>query len=145
MSSIPLTHAEQERAYIESLPGVHHVQAAGRAYPKDNIAKGESYYHWSHPRWGTKRSKTLPRLSELTNGGRAVVLEAREGIQAATGDPEKLGKAVVSAALAMTCQASWYEERANELRELVENLETAVDELGSDAEALLDEPGWDEQ
>jgi len=45
----------------------------------------------------------------------------------------------------MTCQASWYKERAIELRELVENLETAVDELGSDAEALLDEPGWDEQ
>ena len=74
-----------------------------------------------------------------------MVLEAREGIQAAAGEPAKLRQAVTDAADAVACQADWYEERASELRELAENLENAMHELGSDAEALLDEPGWDGQ
>ena len=77
-----------------------------------------------------------------------MVLEAREGIQAAAGEPAKLRQAVADAADAVAGQAERHEARAEQLQELAVRFEAAVADLGAalvDAEALTNELCWDER
>ena len=141
------THAERERAYIESLPGVHFVQAAGRAYPDDGIAKGQSYYHWSTPHHGVERSKTLPLLSQLTTGIGQTIVEAFKCLEDAVASPEGRAEALTEAACCADIAATEYADRASELEELVEMLHAASSQVEAgggpvDLERLLRHEAW---
>lgn len=156
--SYTFTDIERERSWIESLRGVHFVEVAGRTYPandhgSDAIAKGESYYHWSHPRWGVKRRRTCPRPSDLEDSSEATVLGAWENIQDASNDPTRLPAALAAAIEAVEGQADWCGERASDLTDVGLELAGILEELNTgdkpadqtDIESRLDDIVWETQ
>jgi hypothetical protein len=48
------------------MPKLNHVKAARKDYPREGIAKGDSYYYWEFRTGGVIRSKTHPKPSQLT-------------------------------------------------------------------------------
>ena len=138
--SSSLSHIEQERALVESLPGVHVVEAAGRGYPRDGIEKGDRYYHWSTPHGGLVRSKNCPRPSTLDPGPSGIPLRAREGIVDAVGDVQKLREAVVAARDDISAAIGWHDEVALVQTGLVSELEDIYEALvkGPNTSELLE-------
>lgn len=94
----------------------HFVKRARKAYRKDGIKKGESYYWWKFRHGAKRRSKTAPRPSQLTQSA------FFSGLYAST---ESFDDAVRDAT---SCQ---------ELKDAVDTLHEALDEIKSETEEKL--------
>jgi len=156
METRVLNHLERERAWIESLPGVHFVEAADSDYPGDGVGleaieKGEPYYRWSTPLSGVMRRKTCPRPSEVVGGALGGVLAAREYIQDAMGDPAKLHHALAEAIGAIASCAYPQSQEDEALFDLMGELDDIYRASGADGEdsgqpdieRRLDALGWE--
>lgn len=69
------------------MPRVH-SQRAARDYPEAGIKKGDLYYKWSFRYGGTRKSKTYPKRSQLTQSRAGEVYAELEVIEEAIGDAD---------------------------------------------------------
>ena len=61
------------------------TQKAAKDYPDQGIKKGEMYYSWSFRYGGSYKSKTYPRLSQLTQSKLSGAYSAQEAMEDAIG------------------------------------------------------------
>ncbi len=116
------------------MPRVHTVKKAQKAYRKDGIKKGETYYWWQFAYSQKTRSKKYPKPQQLTRSGYMITLydidDAKDALSCTDG-AETLREALDSIKESV-------ETLKEECEESLENMPEHLQETSSSGELLTE-------